>query len=81
MSASMRRHIMRGCNTYEERQACKAALAAHVEHYGNHSPESVRTIYSVAVDGKKLSIEVVNRPKSYVATCMNKARRLRSVMH
>lgn len=81
MSVSMRKHIMRGCSTDEERQACKAALAAHVEHYGNHSPESVRTIYSVAVDGKKLSIEVVNRPKSYVATRMNKARRLRSVMH
>lgn len=81
MSVSMRKHIMRGCSADEERQACKAALAAHVEHYGNHSPESVRTIYSVVVDGKKLSVEVVNRPKSYVATCMNKARRLRSVMH
>lgn len=77
----VRRHIMRGCATYEERQACSAALKAHVEHYGDHSPESVRTVYSVVVDGKKLSVEVVNRAKSYVATCMNKARRLRSVMH
>lgn len=77
----MRKHIMRGCCTDEERKACKAALEAHVEHYGNHSPESIRTVYSVAVDGKKLSVEVVNRAKSYVATCMNKPRRLRSVMH
>lgn len=76
-----RRQIMRGCTTNEERKAFKAALAAHVEHCGDHSPESVRTVYSVAVDGKKLSIEVVNREKSYVATCMNKPRRLRSVMH
>lgn len=77
----MRKHIMRGCSNDEEREACRAALDAHVEHYGNHSPESVRTIYSIAVGGKKLSVEVVNRPKSYVATCMNKARRLFSVMH
>lgn len=76
-----RKQIMRGCTTNEERQACSAALKAHVEHYGDHSPESARTVYSVAVDGKKISVEVVNRAKSYVATCMNKPRRLRSVMH
>ena len=76
-----RKQIMRGCATNEERQACSAALKAHVEHYGDHSPESVRTVYSVAVDGKKISVEVVNRAKSYVATCMNKPRRLFGVMH
>lgn len=76
-----RKQIMRGCATNEECQACSAALKAHVEHYGDHSPESVRTVYSVAVDGKKISVEVVNRAKSYVATCMNKPRQLRSVMH
>lgn len=76
-----RKQIMRGCATNEERQECSAALKVHVEHYGDHSPESVRTVYSVAVDGKKISVEVVNRANSYVATCMNKPRRLRSVMH
>lgn len=76
-----RKQIMRGCATNEERQACSAALKANVKHYGDHSPESVRTVYSVAVDGKKISVEVVNRAKSYVATCMNKPRRLFSVMH
>lgn len=76
-----RKQIMRGCANEEERKACSAALGAHCDKYGDHSPESVRTVYSVAVDGKKYSVEVVNRAKSYVATCMNKPRRLRSVMH
>lgn len=77
----MRKHIIRGCKTNEERQACSAALKAHAEQYGDHGPEHIRKVYSVAVDGKKLSVEVVNRPKSYVATCMNNPRRLFSVMH
>lgn len=77
----MRKKIIRGCTNNEERQACSAALNAHIEKYGDYSPESIRTVYSVDVDGKKLSVEVVNRTKSYVATCMNKARILRSVMY
>ena len=75
-----RRQIIRGCGNASEREACKAALAAHIKKYGDYSPESVRTVYSVAVDGEKLSVEVVNKPRSYVATCMNKVRRLRCLI-
>ncbi|MCD7066183.1 DUF4060 family protein [Klebsiella quasipneumoniae subsp. quasipneumoniae] len=59
------------------RQACDAALAKHVELYGDYGRQKMKRTYTVAVQGTKITVEVVNRNCSYVATAMNCARRLR----
>lgn len=59
------------------RQACDAALAKHVEIYGEFGKQKTKTTYTVAIDGMKITVEVVNRRASYVATAMTGARRLR----
>lgn len=59
------------------RLACDAALAKHVELYGEFGRQKTKTTYTVVVDGIKVTVEVVNRRVSYVATAMNGARRLR----
>lgn len=61
------------------RQACDAALAKHVETYGEFARKKTKTTYTVVVDGIKVTVEVVNRRASYVATAMNGARRLRNL--
>lgn len=61
------------------RRACEAALAKHVEIYGEFGKQKTKTTYTVAVDGIKVTVEVVNRQASYVATAMNGARRLRNL--
>ena len=53
------------------RQACDAALAKHVELYGAYGRQK-----TVVVQGSKITVEVVNRKSSYVATAMSCARRL-----
>ncbi|EPD8812212.1 TPA: DUF4060 family protein [Klebsiella variicola] len=59
------------------RQACDAALAKHVELYGDYGQQKMKRTYTVVVQGTKITVEVVNRNCSYVATAMNCARRLR----
>ena len=59
------------------RQACDAALAKHVELYGDYGRQKMKRTYTVVVQGTKITVEVVNRNCSYVATAMNCARRLR----
>lgn len=59
------------------RQACDAALAKHVELYGDYGRQKMNRTYTVVVQGTKITVEVVNRNCSYVATAMNCARRLR----
>ncbi|HCA3680740.1 TPA: DUF4060 family protein [Klebsiella pneumoniae] len=59
------------------RQACDAALAKHVELYGDYGMQKMKRTYTVVVQGTKITVEVVNRNCSYVATAMNCARRLR----
>ncbi|WP_225371515.1 DUF4060 family protein [Klebsiella pneumoniae] len=59
------------------RQACDAALAKHVELYGDYGRQKMKRTYNVVVQGTKITVEVVNRNCSYVATAMNCARRLR----
>ncbi|HBT4786858.1 TPA: DUF4060 family protein [Klebsiella variicola subsp. variicola] len=59
------------------RQACDAALAKHVELYGDYGQQKMKRTYTVVVQGTKITVEVVNRNYSYVATAMNCARRLR----
>ncbi|ENC9770056.1 TPA: DUF4060 family protein [Citrobacter koseri] len=61
------------------RRACDAALAKHVELYGEFGRQKTKTTYTVAVDGVKVTVEVVNRHKSYVATAMTGMRRLRAL--
>ncbi|MCW9614572.1 DUF4060 family protein [Klebsiella michiganensis] len=59
------------------RQACDAALTKHVELYGNYGRQKTKRTYTVIVQGSKITVEIVNRKSSYVATAMNCARRLR----
>ena len=61
------------------RQACDAALAKHVELYGDYGRQKTKRTYTVIVQGSKITVEIVNHKSSYVATAMNCARRLRSL--
>ncbi|HFT3433584.1 TPA: DUF4060 family protein [Klebsiella variicola] len=58
------------------RQAYDAALAKHVELYGAYGRQKTKRTYTVVVQGSKITVEVVNRKSSYVATAMSCARRL-----
>ncbi|MEX5411548.1 DUF4060 family protein [Atlantibacter subterranea] len=62
------------------RQACNAALAEHVTRFGDYGPQKTKSTYTVAVQGTKVIVEVVNRKSSYVATAMTGMRRLRAVV-
>lgn len=61
------------------RRACEAALVAHHAKYGDYGRQKHRTNYTVVVDGMKVTVEVVNRATSYVATAMVGVRRLRNL--
>lgn len=61
------------------RKACDAALATHHEKYGDYGKVKHRTDYTVVVDGMKVTVEVINRSTSYVATAMIGVRRLRNL--
>lgn len=63
------------------RQACDEALAQHVERFGEYGRQYKTTSYTVLVGGVKVTVEVVNRPASYVATAMIGARRLRGLIN
>ncbi|MBK0165997.1 DUF4060 family protein [Klebsiella oxytoca] len=58
------------------RQACETTLAKHVELYGDYGRQKTKLTYTIEVNGSKITVEVVNRKCSYVATAMNCARRL-----
>lgn len=62
------------------RKACDAALAQHLERFGEYGRQYKITSYTVLVGGVKVTVEVVNRPASYVATGMIGARRLRGLV-
>nr|EKY1589948.1 DUF4060 family protein [Enterobacter kobei] len=57
--------------------ACAAALKCHFEKYGAHGRSDKQTFYTIMFQGRKITVEVVNRPRSYVATAMTDARHLR----
>lgn len=59
------------------RRACDAALARHVERFGDYASRATSSEYTVLVDGAKIKVEVENRSASYVATAITGARRLR----
>ncbi|HGP4139756.1 TPA: DUF4060 family protein [Enterobacter roggenkampii] len=56
--------------------ACAAALKCHFEKYGEHGRSDIQTFYTIRIQGRKITVEVVNRPRSYVATAMTRARSL-----
>lgn len=59
------------------RRACDAALARHVERFGDYASRATSSVYTVLVGGAKIKVEVENRSASYVATAITGARRLR----
>ncbi|MDF2624690.1 MULTISPECIES: DUF4060 family protein [Kosakonia] len=61
------------------RRACDAALARHVERFGDYASRAMTSVYTVLVDGMKVTVEVENRSTSYVATAIMGARRLRAL--
>lgn len=73
------RLINRSKNSPLGRQACDAALAQHVERFGEFGRQKTKSTYTVLVGGMKVTVEVVNRSCSYVATAMTGARRIRNL--
>lgn len=61
------------------RQACDIALATHHECYGDYGRSKMKKTYTILVEGVKVTVEVVNRKCSYVATAMTGMRRLRAL--
>lgn len=61
------------------RQACEIALERHHERYGDYGRQKHQTSYTIVVAGMKVTVEVVNRSRSYVATAMVGMRRLRAL--
>jgi hypothetical protein len=64
------RHIIRGDPTPIERQAAEAALSAHQSRYGDYGRTKVAENYRVQVNGFVVTVEIMNRNSSYVATPM-----------
>lgn len=60
-------------------RACDIALAAHHAKFGEYGRQKSRTNYTISVDGMKVTVEVINRSASYVATAMNGFRKLRNL--
>ena len=61
------------------RQACDIALATHHQRYGEYGRSKMTEMYTIRVEGVKVTVEVVNRSRSYVATAMTGTRRLRAL--
>ncbi|ELN2576653.1 DUF4060 family protein [Enterobacter kobei] len=70
------RLINRSKGDPDEAAACAAALREHAERFGNYGKQYTQTLYTIKVGGKKITVEVITRRKSYVARAMNGARRL-----
>lgn len=61
------------------RQACAIALETHYERYRDYGRSKMTEMYTIRVEGVKVTVEVVNRRASYVATAMTGMRRLRAL--
>lgn len=75
----MMRLINRSKQSPIGRRACDVALAANHAKYGDYGRQKPQTNYTVEVDGMKVTVEVVNRATSYVATAMIGVRKLRNL--
>ncbi|MBP1015803.1 DUF4060 family protein [Serratia fonticola] len=73
------RHIIRGDPTPLERLAAEAALSAHQSRYGDYGRRKVSESYRVQVGGLIVTVEIINRKSTYVATPMTGARRLSKI--
>lgn len=73
------RHIIRGQPTPSERRAAEAALRCHQQKYGEYARRKNSETYRVEVDHQIISVEVMNRKASYVATVMNHHRSLSKI--
>ena len=61
------------------RQACDITLATHHQRYSEYGRSKMTEMYTIRVEGVKVTVEVVNRKASYVATAMTGMRRLRAL--
>lgn len=61
------------------RQTCAIALETHHQRYGDYGRSKMTEMYTIRVEGVKVTVEVVNRKASYVATAMTGMRRLRAL--
>ncbi|MEX2952525.1 DUF4060 family protein [Serratia fonticola] len=73
------RHIIRGDPSPLERKAAETALAAHQSRFGNYGPCKAGQNYRVQVGEVIVTVEIINRKSSYVATPMTGARRLSKI--
>jgi hypothetical protein len=60
--------------------ACEAALTEHKRRFGEYARQKTKTTYRIKLRDKKITVEVVTRSASYVATAMVCARSLRSIV-
>ena len=73
------RHIIRGNNTPQEKQAAETALSCHQQKYGDYTRREKSETYRIRIADQTISIEIMNRKASYVATVMNHHRSLSKI--
>lgn len=73
------RHIIRGNPTPQEKQAAETALSCHQQKYGDYARRKNSETYRIRIADQTISIEIMNRKASYVATVMNHHRSLSKI--
>lgn len=73
------RHIIRGNPTPQEKQAAETALNCHQQKYGDYARRKNSETYRILIANQTISIEIMNRKASYVATVMNHHRSLSKI--
>ena len=73
------RHIIRGNPTPQEKQAAETALSCHQQKYGDYARRKNSETYRIRIAKQTISIEIMNRKASYVATVMNHHRSLSKI--
>lgn len=73
------RHIIRGNPTPQEKQAAETALSCHQQKYGDYARRKNSETYRILIANQTISIEIMNRKASYVATVMNHHRSLSKI--
>ena len=66
----MRREIIKA-ETPLQRTACKHAMQAHKEKYGDYAPLGKLVTYKVKCNESLVWVEITSRTKSYVARIQN----------
>ena len=73
------RHFIRGNPTLQEKQAAETALSCHQQKYGDYARRKNSETYRIRIANQTISIEIMNRKASYVATVMNHHRSLSKI--